>query len=450
MREPNAELLAAMGKVKSPNATDQDLSTKDLADLVCKWLYDHRDKMIAPVCERYVGKLLRGEIRWPNEDYRAAFRAVLGEQTDSALGFRKPCRSNRSANTVADMDRKEPLKRAAALVVLPAAATSPFLVQPADLAIPSTPTPPPRCISEKDISRVEKLAAMYVSLDHEGGGGLIRDALNVQLNSAIGLLHTECPERLKGELYKAVGLLAHTAAFNAFDSYEFDAARTRFEIAQSCAEVDGHWNWHLRAKVLSSRARQEIWCNDPDKGLTLAELALVRARDALTARERAMLHTARARALAKLGRVEETLAAIGMADAEFSHADARVDPPWMAYYDDAQHAGDTGHALWDLGVNGRFAERARHRLAAAVAGHTDDYARSRAISGIKLASLVAVTGDPAEAAALGVQALDDFGAVRSRRASDDLQELSALVRPHKAISGVKELQRRVKGLLAIR
>jgi hypothetical protein len=59
----------------------------------------------------------------------------------------------------------------------------------------------------------------------------------------------------------------------------------------------------------------------------------------------------------------------------------------MAYYDDAQHHGDTGHALFDLVIHGTVAP-AGERLAQAVHGHTDAYARSRAISGTKLATLV--------------------------------------------------------------
>lgn len=448
MPEPNTELELAMKAAKSLSCSGVELTTKELADLVCQWMLTNRNKTV-PVTERYVAKLLRGEIRFPGDDYRAAFRAVLGVSTDAALGFRRARRPAKSAPTVVDVKRRQFLSSAAALTVFPAAGNSFPLPLADDLVIPSTPAQLPDCVSEKDIRGVQKLATLYGSLDHEGGGGLIRDALNVQLSTAIGLLFVKCPESLKPQLYEAVGFLAHTAAFNAFDSYEFAAARDRFKIAQRCAEADGYWNWHLRAKVLSSLGRLETWCNDPDEGLTLAELALVRGRDRLTARERAMLHTLRARALAKLGRVQDTLSAIGEADEEFSNADASEDPPWMAYYDAAQHAGDTGHALWDLGVNGKFVEQARCRLSAAVAGHSDDYARSRAISGIKLSSLEAVRGDPEEAVVLGFRALDDLGAVRSRRAAADLEELGAYMRPHDSVNGVREFRHRVKGRLAL-
>jgi len=122
--------------------------------------------------------------------------------------------------------------------------------------------------------------------------------------------------------------------------------------------------------------------------------------DRLTATERAMLHTAHARALAKMRRTRDALAAVGRADDEFAHATPANDPPWMAYYDHAQHVGDTGHALFDLAVHGCRPVEAAARLSDAVTGHTDAYARSRAISQTKLATLTMATRDLAEAAAL--------------------------------------------------
>ena len=74
--------------------------------------------------------------------------------------------------------------------------------------------------------------------------------------------------------------------------------------------------------------------------------------DRFTATERAMLHTARARAFGKMRDVANTLRAVGEADAAFEQSDPAQDPPWMAYYDYAQHHGDTAHALFDLVVRG--------------------------------------------------------------------------------------------------
>ncbi len=161
-----------------------------------------------------------------------------------------------------------------------------------------------------------------------------------------------------------------------------------------------------------------------------------------------MLHSARARALAKLHRVEEAVEAVGQADEEFSHASPQNDPPWMTYYDAAQHSGDTGHALFDLALQGQFATEARSRLQNAVQGHTEAYVRSKAISGIKLASLTMAIGDPSEAAILGSAALLDAGHIRSRRAADDLRELSSFSERHSTTTEVEELRTRIGATVA--
>ena len=192
-------------------------------------------------------------------------------------------------------------------------------------------------------------------------------------------------------------------------------------------------------------ARQEIWRGEPDQGLTLAESALVRA-DRLTATERAMLHTARARALAKLGRRQETLRAVGAADEAFSAAEPADDPPWMAYYDAAQHAGDTGHALFDLSIDGHRTEAAT-RLQAAIDGHTAGYARSRAMSQTKLASLTMAVGDPMEAVTIGLAAVHDAGRLHSRRAAMDLAELRDHATAHAAVPEVGDLRERLTAAL---
>jgi hypothetical protein len=215
-----------------------------------------------------------------------------------------------------------------------------------------------------------------------------------------------------------------------------------FSLALACAEEVG--DWHLRAKALSSMARQAIWRGDPDMGLTLVDVAFIRA-ERLTSTERAMLLTAKARALAKLGREQETLRIIGQADDEFSRSEPANDPVWMAYYDLAQHVGDTGHAVFDLAVrNAKHAPEAARRLDGAVTGHSATFARSIAISQTKLASLLMKTGDPQEAATVGSAALRAAGQVHSRRAADDIRELGTFAKRHEGIDQVAELRHNIR------
>lgn len=339
-------------------------------------------------------------------------------------------------DTLDQVNRQDFLRAAASIAVAPAAMT--------DLIGALEPTPVPSMVGAHEIAQLREAASMFHFWDHAYGGGVVRDAVAAQLRYAVRLLEARCADRHRGELFSAVGVLSHTAAFMAFDAYAHTDARTMFRLALSCAEeVD---DWQLRAKILSSMARQSIWCGNPDAGLTFAELALVRA-DRITPTQRAMLHTTRARALAKMGRVQDTMAAVGSADDEFDHASPSNDPAWMAYYDHAQHAGDTGHALFDLAIAGRFIHEARTRLAIAVDGHTDRYVRSRAISATKLATLVMTVGDPVEAAHIGQRALTEAGHLRSRRATDDLRDLQRIATQRADQPEVAELSTRIDELL---
>jgi hypothetical protein len=320
-----------------------------------------------------------------------------------------------------------------------------FLGVSAGVAAASVLPAPPVVVRASDIHDLREAARLFGSLDHTYGGGTVRAAVTSQLRWAGELLKSDCPASLRPDLFAAVGFLSSVCGFMAFDAYAHDDARRMLRFGLVCAEEAG--DWHLRAKLLSHLARQAIWCGDPDTGLTQAELALVRS-DRLGGTERAMLHSARARALAKLGQVQATLDAVGAADEAFAAATPETDPPWMAYYGAAQHQGDTGHALFDLGMSGYRPEQAASRLVAAVQAHTDAYARSRAISGTKLASLTMTCGDPQEAVAIGSRALDDAGRVRSRRAADDLRELDSLAAVHAGRADVVDLRQRNAGGVA--
>ncbi|MBB6569620.1 XRE family transcriptional regulator [Kribbella sandramycini] len=432
MTEANDQLRHARERVESPRAPGQSASRQDLAEMVNEWIWRQRGRH-TDVDANYIGKLERGLIRSPQDDYRAALRAITGVRTDPELGFRV---RRHSSSPVENVDRKEFLR--AVVGVGAAVSAAPLL----ELLSPDQPTPVPNVVTQADIDGVRTAARVFGSWDNHHGGGLAREAVVAQLRHSAEMLDSRCPEKLRGELFAAVGFLGHVCAMMAFDAYAHDDARRMFRFTQACADEAGDWN--LRAKSLSSMARQAIWCGDPDQGLTLTELALVRA-DRLTATERAMLLAARARALAKMGRAEETLRTVGLADEQFTRADPANDPDWMRYYDQAQHLGDTGHALWDLAVRqGEAKQEAASRLASAVAGHTETYVRSRAMSGIKLASLTMTVGDPQEAAVIGAQALKDAQSLRSRRAADDLRDLAHRASVHEPVAEVAELRHGIR------
>jgi hypothetical protein len=84
--EENQQLRYAREHTASRRTPGAFLGRQELADLVNEWIYDHRGRVTA-LDKNYIGKLERGSIRWPDESYRAALRAVLGAANDAQLGF---------------------------------------------------------------------------------------------------------------------------------------------------------------------------------------------------------------------------------------------------------------------------------------------------------------------------------------------------------------------------
>ncbi|MGH3828867.1 MAG: XRE family transcriptional regulator [Pseudonocardiaceae bacterium] len=309
----------------------------------------------------------------------------------------------------------------------------------------SEPTPIPARIGATEIEQTRAATRAFESQYCTFGGGLVREAVMGQLRWSAGLLRATCPERLRPELFAAVGDLACVAGYTAVDANADDEAHRVYGFAWSCAERAEDWN--LRAEILSNMTKQSIMTGRLDDGLTLAELALVRP-DRLTTAARTMVHTSRARVLAKMRRVQETLTAIGTADEHFTHVTPDNEPSFMAYYTDTRHALLTGQRLADLAILGRDPGEATNRLTAAVTGYTDTGdTLSQALCLTKLASLTMVTGDPLQAAALGHAALDIAGTIRSRRAAEELRELAHYAAAHQHLDEVAHLRHRIATLV---
>jgi hypothetical protein len=432
----NQLLRSARERLLSRRHPGEPMSRSELVALVNEVLYpDPHQRSRSAFNANYLGKLEGGLIRWPKPEYRAALRAALGVQADEELGF-YDARTVGSAN-VDDVDRREML---GTLGVLAGAVA---VSSPAMTLLGTGPSHKlPRRIGREHINHVTEAADIFEHWDNTHGGALAREIADDKLRRLAQLLQRPCPSKLHADLHTAMAHLAGVVAFMLFDAYEHDAARKRFAFSLQCAEIGG--NWHQRALLLSYMARQAVWCGKPDDALTYIEMGLVRA-DRLTATERAMLHTVRARALAKLGQAgaQEALAAVGAADEAFAHSQPADDPTWMRFYDDAQHHGDTAHALYDVAMHTTLPTEARGRFQYSVEHHQPEFARSRAISRTKLASLTMAQGDPREAAHIGQLALDDAGTVRSRRAADDFRELYRLAGSHTGIPEVDDLRNKI-------
>ncbi|MGL5811403.1 MAG: hypothetical protein ACRCYQ_15795, partial [Nocardioides sp.] len=99
--------------------------------------------------------------------------------------------------------------------------------------------------------------------------------------------------------------------------------------------------------------------------------------------------------------------------------------------------------LADVAVCGGYVMEAGRRLGAAVALHGPAFARSRGMSGLKLATLALHNHEPDRAAASGCEALTSLGAVRSARVKHVVGELGRAARPYGDLRIVTDLRDRI-------
>lgn len=305
------------------------------------------------------------------------------------------------------------------------------------LAATVVQTPLPARLGWTEVEHVQATTRAMAMSENLFGGGLSVEAAAAQLRWAGQLLDVQAPNQVHRAIAEAIGNLASVVAFSAFDIANYTAADRCFAFALWCADEANSWT--LRANTLAEMARKAAYLGNLDEALKLIEFAQVRSHR-LTATARAMLATLRARLLALNGQHAEAHAEIDRADAEFADHDPDADPPWLCYYDTAEHHGSTGKALIPIARAGADPELAAGRLNTAVELQAAHYPRSRTFSRIRLASLMMATGHPREAVQIGQQAVIDTAALRSTRLMTELRGLARTSSPHAQISEVADLR----------
>ncbi|WP_158851138.1 helix-turn-helix domain-containing protein [Saccharothrix deserti] len=294
----------------------------------------------------------------------------------------------------------------------------------------------PRRIGWAEVEQVKLMTGTLAASENLYGGGMAGEAGAAHLRWASRLLSAQASTAVEAGMFEAVGNLAGVVAFSAFDVGNHDAAARCFRFGLWCAEQGG--SWELRAATLADMARQAIYLGNLDEALSLIEFAQVRA-DRLTATARAMIGVVRARLLAMLGRHDEARADVDRADMHFAHRQVATNPPWLVYYDEAEHAGSSARALTPLAVAGKRPGDAAERLETAIRLHSDAYPRSRTFSRTRLATLHMTIGDPREAVDIGRQAIADAAMLNSRRMDEELSKLMRACKRHRSIPEVAVL-----------
>lgn len=87
----NNRLRRLREQTRSEEGLARSMSRNELADAVNAWVQARRGRE-CDLDANYIGKLERGNIRWPQKDYRDALREILSVDINEELGFQPPQR----------------------------------------------------------------------------------------------------------------------------------------------------------------------------------------------------------------------------------------------------------------------------------------------------------------------------------------------------------------------
>jgi transcriptional regulator with XRE-family HTH domain len=462
------------------------MSRQEVAEAVNEYL-GTRHGLRSGLDETYIGKLERGEHRWPNVKYREAFREVLGVATDSALGFyiirgqaTTPPRARDIENThsPASTGAQEPSGVDAALWVAPDAAafigtfTRRDLVERRDaarmmaqIAIGSALLTPlqrwlegrhePRIRSGgrcpgfgvQEVEQIESTAQAFRSWDDRFGGGLRRKAVVGQLCEVADMLEGVASTPLTRRLYAAMAQLAGTAATASWDCGRQRLAQHYYLLGLRAAqEADDR---AFGANLLAGLGRQLLYLGHNRDALNLIHLAQRWSAGSGGGKVAAMLATRQAWAYAHLGQVaqfrratahaEDLLAATGPDD---------LHPYWIDYFDQAELAGVTGGRLLQLAHHQpKLASESADHISRAISLRRGQRLRSSALDRLGVAEARLLAGDLDEACHLGHDAVTIVEQTPSDRVRVKLREFACCVDRAPRTAKVAELRLRLQGIL---
>jgi transcriptional regulator with XRE-family HTH domain len=278
-----------------------------------------------------------------------------------------------------------------------------------------------RWTGHSDVEAVRAMQSSLKAIDDAHGGG-------VALPMAVEYLRGEVTPLLQGRYSDAVGraLFSATAEFTlgvgwmAYDAGKHGLAQ-RY-MAQALRMSHAASDRAFGGRILAAMSHQALHLGDVRHGLDFACAARAGTQSAVTPTTAAMLAAMEACAHAARSDVAACLRALTEAERAFERSNPAEDPPWV----DFDEGGLTGH----LARSFRDLNRPREAEQFAVRSIQlcrPTHLRTRVQRYAILASANAQQGDLEGACAVGRQALEEMGPLRSKRTLDDVARLVEIV-----------------------
>jgi hypothetical protein len=366
---------------------------------------------------RQLQRIAAGEITRPRPAVARVLADLFGHPVEELLG--PPSTTTVDVTAGDAMAFNADVQRRAFLASVAAASVGAATPEPLARLLEGLGTDPPRRVGMSEVAAVEAAAEAYMGFDLARSGDLAAKVARSSLDWSTELLGLEMTEPTRERLSSAVALLADRLGWSIYDSGTGGHAgrMLTFALNQAARGADRD----LRAHVMLDLSTVMTDAGHPRDGVEILRAALGDER--ISAAERANLHAVCARHCASAGQQDSGLRHVSLAQEVLEQNDTMIGPDWARQitYGPGHHDSALGLALFALGD----AERARQRLASALAALDSGRTRTGLRCRIRLAVLDLREGETDAGEAEGYRIVEDAAGVTSARVRNDLQMLRA-------------------------
>lgn len=298
---------------------------------------------------------------------------------------------------------------------------------------------PGQKVTGGDIAALRSVGDLFRALDHAYGGGHARQALVRYLeHEAEPMLRGVYGEQTGRKLFAAAADLTRLAGWTSYDIAAHGLAQRYFVQALRLSQAADDRAYG--SYVLVTMSRQAVYLGHGREAVQLARVAQQGVGTSAAPVVQALLHAAEARGHGVLGEVRSCTASLVRAERALESARPGDDVPhWARFFDEAQLADEFGHCYRDLQQYRACAQHAERSLQLRAAG----YARSRLFCRVVLASARLGLGDLDAACALGAEAAQAAGEMRSVRAVEYVRDFERRLEPYRDAPPVRGYRDRV-------
>jgi hypothetical protein len=287
-----------------------------------------------------------------------------------------------------------------------------------------------------DVEAIQVMSAHFMAMDFQFGGGYARTLLARYFHDdVIPLLGAQHPEHTRKDLFTAAASVAQLLGWTAYDlGCHGRAQHYMVQGLRLAQEADDRM---MGARLLANMSHQATYLGRFREARQLAMAAREGANGHATPAVSAMLLAMHARAAAGAGDEREASAVLAQAENALSHVTDGDEPPWIAYFDRCELAGEAAHCFRDL----RRPKEAAPFIEEALALMPPALTRTRAFIQLVDAGSSIQANDIDAACDLTLAALKGGAGLKSERYRHYVRDVLADLAPHTGAVGVDIVRR---------